>query len=110
MIFNVKYFFNNSDVKCIVHLNEVGETEKSFLEFKNNIPSILLEHGFVERIEKTKMFVPGRPLLVDNAAMIAYTGEIMFKAKANVFKHTELDKVDINPRERTDDVEVSWKK
>ena len=33
MIFNVKYFFNNSDVKCIVHLNEVGETEKSFLEF-----------------------------------------------------------------------------
>ena len=63
-----------------------------------------------ERIEKTKMFVPGRPLLVDNAAMIAYTGEIMFKAKANVFKHTELDKVDINPRERTDDVEVSWKK
>jgi len=54
MIFNVKYFFNNSDVKCIVHLNEVGETEKSFLEFKNNIPSILLEHGFVERIEKTK--------------------------------------------------------
>jgi hypothetical protein len=54
MIFNVKNFFDNSDVKCIVHLNQVGETEKSFLEFKNNIPSILLEHGFVERIEKTK--------------------------------------------------------
>jgi UDP-N-acetylglucosamine 2-epimerase len=34
----------------------VGETEKSFLEFKNNIPSILLEHGFVERIEKTKRY------------------------------------------------------
>lgn len=54
MIFNVKNFFDNSNVKCIVHLNQVGETEKSFLEFKNNIPSILLEHGFVERIEKTK--------------------------------------------------------
>ncbi len=54
IILNVKHFFDNSDVKCIVHLNEVGETEKSFLEFKNNTPSILLEHGFVERIEKTK--------------------------------------------------------
>ncbi len=54
MILNVKNFFDNSDVKCIVHLNQVGETEKSFLEFNNNIPSILLEHGFVERIEKTK--------------------------------------------------------
>jgi len=56
MIFTVKNFFDNSDVKCIVHLNQVGETEKSFLEFKNNIPSILLEHGFVERIEKTKRY------------------------------------------------------
>ena len=38
-------------------LNEVGETEKSFLEYNNkNIPSILLEHGFIERIEKTKRF------------------------------------------------------
>lgn len=56
MIHNVKNFFHNSDVKCLVHLNEIGETEKSFLEFKNNIPSILLEHGFVERIEKTKRY------------------------------------------------------
>jgi N6-L-threonylcarbamoyladenine synthase len=61
------------------------------------------------RIQKTKMFVPERPFLVDNAAMIAYLGEIMFKAKANVFKPTELDKVDIDAKQRTDDVEVSWK-
>jgi N6-L-threonylcarbamoyladenine synthase len=62
-----------------------------------------------ERIDKTEMFVPEMPLLVDNAAMIAYLGEIMFKAKSNVFSVEELDKIDIAPRERTDDIEVSWK-
>ena len=56
-----------------------------------------------------KFFVPERSLLVDNAAMIAYLGEIMFKFKANVFSYKELDKIDIDPRERTDDIEVSWK-
>ena len=53
-----------------------------------------------------KFFVPERPLLVDNAAMIAYLGEIMF---AKGIKETDLDKIDIHPRERTDDVIVSWK-
>ncbi|MCA9488146.1 MAG: tRNA (adenosine(37)-N6)-threonylcarbamoyltransferase complex transferase subunit TsaD, partial [Nanoarchaeota archaeon] len=62
-----------------------------------------------ERIEKTKFFVPERPLLVDNGAMIAFLGEIMFKANANVFSPEELNKVDILPRQRTDDVEVIWK-
>lgn len=56
-----------------------------------------------------KFFVPERPLLVDNGAMIAYLGEIMAKAKANMFSHTELDKVDIDPRQRTDQVDVNWK-
>jgi glycoprotease/Kae1 family metallohydrolase len=56
-----------------------------------------------------KFFCPERPLLVDNGAMIAYLGEIMFRKKANVFSHNELDKFDINPRERTDDVDVNWK-
>jgi N6-L-threonylcarbamoyladenine synthase len=62
-----------------------------------------------DREEEVKYFCPGKPLLVDNAAMIAYLGEIMFKAKANVFKSSELDKVDILPKQRTDDVEVTWK-
>ncbi|MFA5019919.1 MAG: KEOPS complex N(6)-L-threonylcarbamoyladenine synthase Kae1 [Candidatus Pacearchaeota archaeon] len=53
-----------------------------------------------------KFFCPPNSLLVDNGAMIAYLGEIMFKAG---IKTTEYDKVDINPRQRTDDVEVSWK-
>ena len=52
-----------------------------------------------------KMFVPERPLLVDNAAMIAFLGGIMFKAGVK----EDIEEIDIKPRERTDDVEVSWK-
>ena len=52
-----------------------------------------------------KMFVPEKPLLVDNAAMIAFLGEIMFNAGVK----EDIGKIDIKPRERTDDVEVSWK-
>jgi len=52
-----------------------------------------------------KLFVPSRDLLVDNGAMIAYLGEIMFKHGI----HGTPDDFDINTRERTDDVVVSWK-
>ncbi len=53
-----------------------------------------------------KFFCPEKKLLVDNGAMIAYLGEIMFKSG---IKETELEKVDIAPRQRTDDVDVKWK-
>jgi len=53
-----------------------------------------------------KLFVPDFPLLVDNAGMIAYLGLKMFKAGLG---ENDLDKIDIAPRERTDDVEVKWK-
>jgi len=55
-----------------------------------------------------KFFCPPVHLLVDNGAMIAFLGEIMFKSKIK-FSHKELDKIDIKPRQRTDEVEVSWK-
>ncbi len=51
-------------------------------------------------------FCPERELLTDNGAMIAYTGEIMSKDKSLLFNP---EKVDIKPRERTDDVIVSWR-
>ena len=57
LIFIAKKILKNSDTRCIVSLNEVGVTEKTFLEFnKKKIPSILLEHGFIERTDKTKRF------------------------------------------------------
>ncbi len=55
-----------------------------------------------------KLFVPEKSLLVDNGAMIAYLGEIMFN-KGLLVKISDLDKVDISPRQRTDDVEVKWR-
>jgi len=63
-----------------------------------------------------KFFCPERPLLVDNAAMIAFLGEIMFKSSKDDpegpsgIKENDLNKIDILPRQRTDDVEVTWKK
>jgi len=73
-----------------------------------------------------KFFCPERSLLVDNAAMIAFLGEIMFNSlslshpptrekKINktisklIYFPKDLDKIDIMPRQRTDEVEVSWK-
>lgn len=55
-----------------------------------------------------KFFVPENQFLVDNAGMIAYLGEIMFKSKIKV-SGKEIDKLDVKPRQRTDDVEVTWR-
>jgi N6-L-threonylcarbamoyladenine synthase len=57
---------------------------------------------------EAKFFCPEIPLLVDNAAMIAFLGEIKFNAGIKV-GHKELKKIDILPRQRTDDIEVTWK-
>ena len=55
-----------------------------------------------------KFFVPTRSLLVDNGAMIAFLGEIMFNSGIG-FNYAEDEVLDIRPRERTDQVEVSWR-
>jgi len=55
-----------------------------------------------------KFFCPTNNLLTDNGAMIAFLGEIMFNSGIK-FSEKQLDKIDIKPRERTDEVEVSWK-
>jgi N6-L-threonylcarbamoyladenine synthase len=52
-----------------------------------------------------KFFCPERPLLVDNGAMIAYLGEIMFNEDLT----EKAEDIDIKPRQRTDEVEISWK-
>ncbi len=57
---------------------------------------------------KVRLFVPEKSLLVDNGAMIAYLGEIMFKAGIK-FSGKKIDDVDILPRQRTDEVSVSWR-
>jgi N6-L-threonylcarbamoyladenine synthase len=56
-----------------------------------------------------KFFVPEKSLLVDNGAMIAYLGEIMFNAGVKV-EGEDIKKIDILPRQRTDEVDVVWRK
>jgi N6-L-threonylcarbamoyladenine synthase len=55
-----------------------------------------------------KFFCPDNSLLVDNAAMIAFLGEIMFNSGIKI-SYKNLDKVDIKPRQRTDEVNISWR-
>jgi len=55
-----------------------------------------------------KFFVPENSLLVDNAGMIAYLGEKMWKAGIFV-KARDIESLDINVRQRTDDIAVNWK-
>ena len=61
-----------------------------------------------ERQEKVKFFVPSNDLLQDNGSMIAYTGEILFK-NGDYVKLGNIDKIDILPRQRTDEVEIKYK-
>ena len=58
---------------------------------------------------KAKFFCPQRPLLVDNGAMIAFLGEIMFNAGIK-FKGKAIDELDIKSKQRTDEVEISWRR
>lgn len=55
-----------------------------------------------------KFFCPEKNLLVDNGAMIAYLGEIMYNAEIKS-SCKNLDEIDIKPRQRTDDIIVCWK-
>jgi N6-L-threonylcarbamoyladenine synthase len=55
-----------------------------------------------------KFFCPANQFLTDNGAMIAYLGEIMFNAGIKV-EPKDFDKLDINPRERTDMLDVRWR-
>ncbi|MFH1801549.1 MAG: KEOPS complex N(6)-L-threonylcarbamoyladenine synthase Kae1 [archaeon] len=67
------------------------------------------ERGKNNPKDKTKFFVPDNSLLVDNGAMIAYLGEVMFKAGIGI-SYKNLDKVDIKPRQRTDEVQIGWRR
>jgi len=55
-----------------------------------------------------KFFVPSRDLLTDNGSMIAFTGEILFN-NGEYITPDKLDEIDINPRQRTDEVEIKYR-
>ena len=53
-----------------------------------------------------KLFCPAKEFLTDNGAMIAYTGEIMFNSGIKC----KPESIEVLPRERTDMIDVVWKK
>jgi len=57
LLFTTKKIFEQINISCILTLNEIGETEKSILAVnKNQIPSIVLEHGFSTFFPDTARF------------------------------------------------------
>ena len=54
-----------------------------------------------------KFSAPPQEFVVDNAAMIAYTGYIMYNADKNRYV-LDPNKTTFLPRQRTDDVDVKW--
>lgn len=55
-----------------------------------------------------KFYCPDNSLMVDNGAMIAYTGELIYNSENFNSKKFDNNDLDIKPRERTDQVEISW--
>ena len=55
-----------------------------------------------------KFFVPANEFLIDNGAMIAFLGEIMFNSGIKI-DVKNFNKLDIDSRQRTDMVDVKWK-
>ena len=53
-----------------------------------------------------KFFCPENQFLTDNAVMIAWLGVLMNK---HAVDYKKVDKIDINPYERTDEVDVTWR-
>ena len=58
---------------------------------------------------KAKFFFPENQFLVDNGAMIAFLGEKMFNSGIK-FSGKKAIGLQIKPKQRTDEVEVKWRK
>lgn len=57
LIFISKHLLEHVNISCIVSLNVVGESEKSVLHInKQKIPSIMLEHGYVNLVSETSRY------------------------------------------------------
>jgi hypothetical protein len=90
LILSAKKIINTLNIKCIVSLNESGETEKAIIETNNKkFPTILLEHGFIERIPKTKRF----DLLSEH---INFNDKILVWGESK--KHWLVNEYDVDPK------------
>lgn len=98
---------------CFAMLTEVTERAMAHVEKKE----VLLGGGVVQnkRLREmvsmmaedrgAAMFVPEAKLCIDNGAMIAWTGLVMYRSGIRM----TIDDTHIRQRFRTDDVEVTWR-
>jgi N6-L-threonylcarbamoyladenine synthase len=98
---------------CFAMLTEVTERAMAHVEKSE----VLLGGGVVQnkRLQEmvqtmaddrgAKMFVPDRTLCMDNGAMIAWTGLIMYNSGTRM----TVEDTAIRQRFRTDDVQVTWR-
>ncbi|MDD1769613.1 MAG: UGMP family protein, partial [Methanomassiliicoccales archaeon] len=98
---------------CFAMLTEVTERAMAHVEKSE----VLLGGGVVQnkRLQEmvgrmaldrgARMYVPDRTLCVDNGAMIAWTGLLMYASGVRM----SVEETAINQRFRTDDVDVTWR-
>ncbi len=100
LILCTNHIFHKLDMRCIVSLNEIGETEKTFLEFNNKkIPTILLEHGFVETTHETELYHKSE--LTEFNDKIAVWGAMKYEHLTTKF-HVNSDKILVTGSPRHD--------
>lgn len=99
---------------CFAMLTEVTERAMAHVEKEE----VLLGGGVVQNMRLremvsimaeergARMFVPAPKLCVDNGAMIAWTGLLMYNAGVRM----EIGDTKVKQRFRTDQVEVSWRR
>ncbi len=62
--------------------------------------------GIMCKERNAKLFIPPNSVMVDNAAQIGWLGALMYSSGAR----TPKSKLAILPKQRTDDVKVTWRK
>lgn len=101
LILSANHVFHKLDIRCMVSLNEIGETEKTFLEFNNKkIPTILLEHGFNETTSETELYHKSE--LTEFNDKIAVWGSMQFEHLKTKF-HVDPDKILVTGSPRHDE-------
>lgn len=84
----IKNLFKKMDISCIVSLSENGTTEQTILKMnKNHIPTILLEHGFLNFTPSSSVYdlLKLYPLISDKIAVWG-----------NVQKHDKIEYTGLN--------------
>lgn len=106
---DLAYSFMHNAFAMLAEVTEraLAHTEKKEVLLTGGVAASKALNEVMEKMcenRKAKKFVPPVSVSVDNAAMIAWLGIIMNKGGVK----QDINKLDIKPRERTDQIEVTW--